>query len=115
APPELQRHSRPRDRAGVVEWAPPCVGTRVCGRRTADLFAGGPLQEPPESQLGKVTVAQSEIRVGVERSGAGEQARVPGEEQERLLTAHAAAERVDTSRVDVEPRHLPAQDLRHPG
>ena len=39
---------------------------------------------------------------------------MPGEQQQRLLAAHAAAEGVDPAAVDPQPRQCRTQDLGHP-
>ena len=62
-------------------------------------------------QLG---VAPGEVGDRVHRNRACEQSRKPRNEQERLLAAHAAAERVDPPAVDVQPRERGLRDLRHP-
>src|SRR2546425_9936210 len=40
---------------------------------------------------------------------------MPCGEQQRLLAAHARAERVDALRFDSQPRNRAPNDLRHPG
>src|SRR5947208_2058521 len=41
--------------------------------------------------------------------------RMACEQEQRLLAAHAAAERIDATLVDVQPRQRQVRDHRHPG
>ncbi len=124
APPELQRHARGRDLARVGDRAPRRPGLRHLARRAADL---APREQPkaradraaPEAparasarEPAEVAVLEGEVRDGVEGGRSGEELRIAADEQQRLLAAHAAAERVDLPAVDLQPGQGPLQDLR---
>ena len=55
------------------------------------------------AQLPERPVLLREVRHRVERGHAREQPWMARQQQQRLLAAHAAAERVDLSRVDPQP------------
>jgi len=60
-------------------------------------------------------VARGQVGVGVECGSAGEKVRVTGDEQERLLAAHARPDRVDPILLDPEPRERPLDPGGHSG
>ena len=127
APPELQRHTRARDRADVGHRAARRV--RAGGRAwaTTDLAPGELAEARAEGLLaeqrpagvvaaepGEVPVLERHVGHRGERRGARQQLRMARDQEERLLAAHAAAERVDLAPVDPQPRQGGAQDLGHP-
>ncbi|HEY2937181.1 MAG TPA: hypothetical protein VGJ25_11320 [Gaiellaceae bacterium] len=114
APPELERHAGEGDRPRGVERAADGVRARIAPRRAAHLVAGERLQPALVPNATEVAVAEREVRVGVECDRAGKLARVARHEQQRLLAAHAAADRVDPVPREAEPRQRAAHDRRHP-
>ena len=125
APPELQRHAGARDRAGVGDRAARRIGGGARARAAADLAARdlaegraelGAEQRPARvlaADAIEVPILERQIGHGRERRRAGQQVRMASQQQQRLLAAHAAAERVDLAAVDPEPRQRRAQDLGH--
>src|SRR5579862_3630167 len=91
---------------------------RVCTRRgrwcAAYLEAGERLQpgaaagDPPEGR-----VAGGHVGGGVEGGGACEKAGMKGGQEQRFLSAHAAADGIDAARVDSEPGQCGLEDPRH--
>jgi hypothetical protein len=61
----------------------------------------------------KFRYCERQVGHGRERRRTGQQVRMARQQQQRLLTAHAAAERIDPGAVDPEPRQRRAQDLGH--
>src|SRR3954468_22666623 len=97
APPDLQRHAGGRDPARVRDGAALGEGEGPLLRRPTELRAREHLQPPTErlaevvqavrvaTQLPERSVLLCEVGDGVERCDAGEQPRMPREQQERLL------------------------------
>ena len=83
-------------------------------RRAADLHARERLQGASVRDPREVGVPLVEVRDGVERRGAGEQARMAADQEQRLVAAHAAADGIDAARGDAEPGQRPGDDVRHP-
>src|SRR5256885_6525588 len=110
APPELERHSRVRECSGVLDWAAACIRARGAARRAADFLPRelaqpgaervSPLPEtaPVARKAGEIAVAAGHVGYGVERGDAGEELRMGGSGQQRLLAAHARAEPPDALR-----------------
>ncbi len=127
APPELERHAGPRNRLRVPERAPASVRPRVARWRAADLLARMVADHDADSPVrslatavvaGKpdeVAVPTGHVGDRVERGGSREQPRVAGDQEQRLLPAHAGAERVDARAVDRQPRQRAADRPRHAG
>ena len=74
------------------------------------------------SQIGEIGALRGEVAGRVEGACAGQPAGTPGKrlgvagrEQKRFLSAHAAAQHVDSLEVDPEPGERRRDDLRHPG
>src|SRR5205085_4202668 len=55
------------------------------------------------------------VRRRVEGRGAREQAWVVGDEEERLLAAHALADGVDPAALEAKPRERASRERRHAG
>src|SRR5204862_3211100 len=68
-----------------------------------------------ERQAIERPIARRHVRRCIERGCAGKQPWKPREEEQRLLSAHAAAECVDPMTIDVQPGDGVLRDLRHPG
>src|SRR5206468_8737004 len=79
------------------------------------LAPGEPLQSVSEGKEIKSPVARRHARGSIEGRRAGKQARKPREQKQRLLSAHATAERVDATTVDAQPGDGMFRDQRHPG
>ena len=112
-PEHLQRHPREGDRARVVDGTAPRVRAREALRHAADLPARQLLKGTTVGEAGEVAVAPGEIRRRVERGGAGEERVVTSDQQQRLLSAHAAAHRVDAVRPDPQPGERRLRDVLH--
>ena len=112
APVDLERDARERQLPDVVVRAPKLVCGRVLRGRAAQLLAREPLQRAAAAQSGEVAVAAAHVGRRIERGGAREQVRMQRHQQERLLAAHRAAERVDPAPIDVDAVRL--GDRRHP-
>jgi hypothetical protein len=110
APVQLKRNAGERDAPDVVVRAPQLVGTQVGPRRAADLAPREALQHPPARKRGEVAVAAFHVGCRVERGCTGKQLRVSRNEQERLLTAHRTADRIDAA----DAHAVRLRDLRHP-
>src|SRR5207253_7189466 len=107
APPELEGDARERERACIAERAAHRERDRRRLRRAADLLPRELLQSLPQlagpdlaarvpaREVEKLAVLQREVGDGVEDRSAGEERRMPRDEQQCLLAAHRAAERVD--------------------
>jgi hypothetical protein len=111
APVELERHAGECELAHEVVRAAARVRERRRERRAADLRARELLQAATVLQRREVPVATCHVSRRIERRGAGEQVRMASDEQQHLLPAHRAADRVHTVRVDVDAVLL--GDLRH--
>jgi hypothetical protein len=72
------------------------------------------LQIAAELQPVERVISSRHIRRSVERRGPCEQMRIPGDEEQRLLSAHAAPECIDATTIDPEPRYSVPRDRRHP-
>ena len=103
-----------RDLLDPVHGASKAVRLRAGARCAADLDAGERLQRTGAGDASELLVAEAEVRHGVEGDGSGEQSRMPADEKKRLLSAHAAADRVHALRVDSQPGAGLAEDRRHP-
>jgi len=86
---------------------------RIGSRRAADLYSRKVLQSQTERQVDKRPIPRRHVRRSIERRGACEQVRMARDEKERLLSAHAAAEGVQATPVDMEPGQRVLRDLRH--
>src|SRR5439155_17012290 len=93
APPDLKRHPGERDLPRTVEWAAGFVSARIRRGCAADLAPREPLEPVTEAKQIEGPIASRHVRRGVEGSRPGKQPRKSREEEERLLTTHAAAER----------------------
>src|SRR4029077_12052822 len=88
----------------------------------ADLFARESAQPEadritPTTQTAVVAAKSREVAVTrghvgdrIECCGAGEELGMAGNQQQRLLAAHARSERVDPERLDPQPRNRGPQD-----
>jgi hypothetical protein len=114
APPDLQRDAGEGDAPHPVERAANGEGAGEAPRRSADLEAREPLQAPSEAQKRERRVAFGHVRRRVERRCASQQVRMLGDEEQRLLAAHAPAEGVDSPAVDAQPRKGVLDVLGHP-
>ena len=99
----------------------------MAARRTTDFLARklaqsgaewiSPLAETAAvaGEVGEIAIPARHVGYGVERGGAGEELGMACDEQQRLLSAHARAERIDAVRLDLQPRNRAAYELRHAG
>ncbi len=125
APPDLEGYTAERDPPGLAEPAPGGVGTVVRLRVATDLAAHGGLENravalapapktaPRARELRQLAVAAREIGHRVQRSCAGQEPWMPRNEQQRLLSTHATAEREDPRSVDPEPRQRSEGEVGH--
>ncbi len=111
APVDLQRHARERDRVDVRIRASLAVGVRHLRRRPAELEPRELPQRAAFPQPGEVAIAPGHVGGRVEGDRAGEQAGMLGDEQQCLLAAHRAADRVDA--VGIDPNAEAPDDRRH--
>src|SRR5204863_7605947 len=65
------------------------------------------------TKTGEVAIAHDHVRGRVEGGCAGEEVRVMRDEEERLLSAHAAPEGEDPTPVDVKPRKGALDEVGH--
>jgi len=89
-----------RDLLDPVHGAPKAVRLRAGARCATDLDAGQRLQATGAGDASELRVAEAEVRHRVEGDGSGDESRMPADEKQGLLTAHAAADRVHALRVD---------------
>ena len=113
APPDLERHAGEGDLPRPVERAPDLIAPRIGRRSPSDLEACQPLQAVAEAQVVESPVARGHVRRRIERGGAGQQVWEPRNEQKSLLASHAAADRVDATGIDSQPRDRAPEDVRH--
>src|SRR5205823_6346854 len=108
APPQLKRHAAVRDRGGERTRAPRSVRTRPLRRRSAKLDARLRGQRLLARSREPAAVAKRHVADGIERRDAGQAHASSRSEEQRLLAAHACADRVYTRRVDRKPWECPA-------
>ena len=113
APPDLKRHPGERDLPRTVEGAAGFVSPRIRRGCAADLAPREPLQPLSETKEIEGPIASRHVRRRIEGSRAGEQPRKSGEQEERLLTTHAAAEREHPMTIDLQPGNGMLRDRPH--
>jgi hypothetical protein len=109
APPDLELDAGRCDPMGLAQRAPGLIGESLLSRQAADLAHGR------GSQLRRhLREPTDEVRDRVHGNGARKQMRVPGDEEQRLLSAHAASECVDAGTIDPNPGKSVRDDAGHP-
>jgi hypothetical protein len=114
APPHLERDPRAGHLVDPVQRAAKDERPPVRARRAADLDPGEGLQHRSAGATRELVVAQREVGDGVEGDRSREEARMLTEQEERLLSTHASADREDALRVDAQPWTGVPDDSRHP-
>ncbi len=97
---------------GAVAGAPP-TSSRIAACRTSRTACPTASHTRCRSSVGQLGVAATQVRDRVHRNGTREQARMACDEEEGLVAAHAAPERVDPAPVDPEPGQRLGCELGH--
>ena len=92
--------------------APSRVGLGNLAGRAADLLAGQRLELRAVLQLREVAIAAGHVGRGVEGGSPGEQPRVVRDQEQRLLPAHRAPDRIDAPALHIDA--VGFRDRRHP-
>src|SRR6266566_3637691 len=114
APPDLERHPGKGDPPRIVEWTAGFVSAGIGGGCTTDLAPREPLQSVAEGKEIESPVTRRHVGRRIEGRRTGQQPRKTCEQEKRLLSAHAAAERVHAMTLDPQPGDGPFRDPRHP-